>query len=178
MSDVSKEYGEALYELARTEGLEDLLLEETRTAAAVFQENSAYLSLLSSPDLTKAERTTAVAQAFAGAHRYLVNFLSLMVERGYSRDLPDCFAEYLRLYREDHGIAVAKIVSARPLSDGEKTKLIAALERRYGVKVEPEYKVDPSLIGGMKVEISGTLLDGSVRRRLDGVKADLSDLTL
>ena len=101
-----------------------------------------------------------------------------MVERGYSRDLPDCFAEYLRLYREDHGIAVAKIVSARPLTDGEKTKLIAALERRCGVKVEPEYKVDPSLIGGMKVEISGTLLDGSVRRRLDGVKADLSDLTL
>ena len=178
MSDVSKEYGEALYELAKTEGLEDLLLEETRTAAAVFRENSAYLSLLSSPDLTKAERTTAVAQAFAGAHRYLVNFLSLMVEQGYSRDLPDCFAEYLRLYREDHGIAVAKIVSARPLSDGEKTKLIAALERRYGVKVEPEYKVDPSLIGGMKVEISGTLLDGSVRRRLDGVKADLSNLTL
>ena len=178
MSDVSKEYGEALYELAKTEGLEDQLLEETRTAAAVFRENSAYLSLLSSPDLTKAERTTAVAQAFAGAHRYLVNFLSLMVERGYSRDLPDCFAEYLRLYREDHGIAVAKIVSARPLTDGEKTKLIAALERRYGVKVEPEYKVDPSLIGGMKVEISGTLLDGSVRRRLDGVKADLSDLTL
>ena len=178
MSDVAKEYGEALYELAKMEGLEDQLLEETRTAAAVFQENPVYLSLLSSPDLSKAERTIAVAHAFAGAHRYLVNFLSLMVERGYSRDLPDCFAEYLRLYREDHGIAVAKIVSARPLTDDEKTKLIAALERRYGVKVEPEYKVDPALLGGMKVEISGTLLDGSVRRRLDGVKADLSDLTL
>ena len=178
MSDVAKEYGEALYELAKMEELEDRLLEETRTAAAVFKETPAYLSLLSSPDLSKAERTIAVAHAFAGAHRYLINFLSLMVERGYSRDLPDCFAEYLRLYREDHGIAVAKIVSARPLTDGEKTKLIAALERRYDVKVEPEYKVDPSLIGGMKVEISGNLLDGSVRRRLDGVKADLSDLTL
>ena len=178
MSDVAKEYGEALYELAKMEELEDQLLEETRTAAAVFQENPAYLSLLSSPDLSKAERTIAVAHAFAGSHRYLINFLSLMVERGYSRDLPDCFAEYLRLYREDHGIAVAKIVSARPLTDGEKVKLIAALERRYDVKVEPEYRVDPSLIGGMKVEISGNLLDGSVRRRLDGVKADLSDLTL
>ena len=178
MSDVAKEYGAALYQLAREDGIEDQLLDETRTAAAVFKENPAYLSLLSSPDLSKEERSGAVAKAFAGAHRYLINFFSMMVERGYSRDLPACLDEYLRLFREDHGIAVAKIASARPLSDGEKTKLTAALERRYGVKVEPEYRVDPSLIGGMKVEISGTLLDGSVRRRLDGVKADLSTLTL
>ena len=73
---------------------------------------------------------------------------------------------------------MAKVVSARPLSDGEKEKLIAALESRYGVTVEADYKTDPSLLGGMKVEISGTLLDGSARRRLDGVRADLSSLTL
>ncbi|MBO6020022.1 MAG: F0F1 ATP synthase subunit delta, partial [Clostridia bacterium] len=89
-----------------------------------------------------------------------------------------CFTEFRRLYREDHGIAVAKVVSARPLSDGEKTKLVAALARRYDVKVEAEYKVDPALLGGMKVEISGMLLDGTARRRLDGVRADLSALTL
>ena len=178
MSDVSKEYGEALYRLAKAEGLEDQLLEETRTAAAVFKENPAYLSLLSSPDLSKEERSDAVQKAVAGAHRYLTNFFSMTVERGYSRDIPDCLDEYLRLYREDHGIAVAKIVSARPLSDDEKQKLIVALERRYAVTVEPVYTVEPALIGGMKVEISGTLLDGSVRRRLDGVKADLSTLTL
>ena len=73
---------------------------------------------------------------------------------------------------------MAKVTSARPLSDGEKKKLIAALARRYDVKVEADYKVDPSLLGGMKVEISGMLLDGSARRRLDGVKADLATLTL
>ena len=178
MSDVSKEYGAALYLLAREEDAEEQLLEETRTAAEVLRENPAYLSLLSSPDLTKEERSNAVAAAFAGAHRYLVNFLSMMVERGYAREIPACLDEYLRLYREDHGIAVAKVVSARCLSDGEKDKLIAALERRYGVTVEAEYKTDPSLLGGMKVEISGTLLDGSARRRLDGVRADLSSLTL
>jgi len=178
VSDVSKEYGAALYLLAREEDAEEQLLEETRTAAEVLRENPAYLSLLSSPDLTKEERSNAVAAAFAGAHRYLVNFLSMMVERGYAREIPACLDEYLRLYREDHGIAVAKVVSARCLSDGEKDKLIAALERRYGVTVEAEYKTDPSLLGGMKVEISGTLLDGSARRRLDGVRADLSSLTL
>ena len=101
-----------------------------------------------------------------------------MVERGYAREIPACFDEYLRLYREEHGIAVAKVRSARPLSDGEKEKLVAALERRYDVTVEAEYAIHPSLLGGMKVEISGMLLDGSARRKLDGVRADLSALTL
>ena len=178
MSDVSREYGTALYALAQEDGVEEQLLAETRVAAGVLRENPAYLSLLSSPDLTKEERSNAVARAFAGAHRYLSNFLTMMVERGYSREIPACLDEYLRLYREGHGIAVAKVVSARPLSDGEKDKLIAALERRYDVKVEAEYKTDPSLLGGVKVEISGMLLDGSARRKLDGVKADLSTLTL
>ena len=178
MSELSREYGAALWQLARESDLAEQLLEETETAENVLRDNPAYLSLLSSPDIPKEERSAAVARAFAGGHRYLVNFLSMMVERGYSREIPACFEEYRRLYREDRGIAVAKVTSARPLSDGEKKKLIAALARRYDVKVEADYKVDPSLLGGMKVEISGTLLDGSVRRRLDGVKADLSDLTL
>ena len=178
MSDVAREYGAALWLLAREDGLTEQLLEETRTAETVLRENPAYLSLLSSPDLPKEERSAAVARAFSGGHRYLINFLSMMVELGYSREIPACFAEFRRLYREDRGIAVAKVVSARSLSDGEKEKLIAALARRYGVKVEAEYKIDPSLLGGMKVEISGTLLDGSAKRRLDGLRADLSNLTL
>ena len=178
MSDVSKEYGAALYLLAREENVAEELLSETRTAEDVLRENPAYVALLSSPDLSKEERSAAVLRAFADGHPYLRNFLSMMVERGYGREIPACFTEFRRLYREDHGIAVAKVVSARPLSDGEKTKLVAALARRYDVKVEAEYKVDPSLLGGMKVEISGVLLDGTARRRLDGVRADLSALTL
>ncbi len=178
MSELSREYGAALWQLARESDLAEQLLEETETAENVLRDNPAYLSLLSSPDIPKEERSAAVARAFAGGHRYLVNFLSMMVERGYSREIPACFEEYRRLYREDRGIAVAKVTSARPLSDGEKKKLIAALARRYDVKVEADYKVDPSLLGGMKVEISGMLLDGSARRRLDGVKADLATLTL
>ena len=178
MSDVSKEYGAALWLLAREDGVTEELSEEILTAETVLRDNPAYLSLLSSPNLPKEERSAAVARAFCGGHRYLLNFLTMMVELGYSREIPACFREYRRLYREERGIAVAKVVSARPLSDGEKEKLVAALARRYDVKVEAEYKVDPSLLGGMKVEISGVLLDGSAKRRLDGVRADLSALTL
>ena len=178
MSDVSKEYGAALYQLAREENVAERLLDETKTAEKILSDNPAYVALLSSPDLSKEERSAAVARAFADGHRYLVNFLSMMVERGYSREITACFAEFRRLYREDHGIAVAKVTSARALTDEEKSKLTAALARRYGVTVEAEYKTDPALLGGMKVEISGMLLDGSARRRLDGLRADLSTLTL
>ena len=178
MSDVSKEYGAALYQLARDENLCDELLEETATAEKVLSEHPSYIALLSSPDLPKEERAQAVARAFAGGHRYLVNFLSMMVERGYSREITASLSEFRRLYREDHGIAVAFVTSAVPLTPDRKEKLVAALSRRYGVKIEADYTVDPALLGGLKVEMSGQLLDGSVRRKLDGIRADLSNLTL
>ena len=178
VSDVSKEYGAALYQLARDERLCDELLEETKTAEAILSEHPSYIALLSSPDLPKEERRDAVARAFAGGHRYLINFLSMMVELGYSREIVPSLSEFRRLYREDHGIAVAKITSAVPLGPDRKEKLLSALSRRCGVTVEGEFTVDPSLIGGVKVETSGLLLDGSVRRKLDGIRADLLSLTL
>ncbi len=178
MNDVAREYGGALFALAADEGLQKELLCEVETARALLIENPLYIKLLSSPEIGVSEREETVAAAFCDAHPYLRNFLRMMVARGYARELPDAFAEYGRLYREKNGIELAVIQSATELSDAEKEKLVSALSRRAGKEIFPEYRVEPNLIGGIRVALGGVLYDGTLRRRLDGLCKSLSEMTL
>ena len=178
MNDAAREYGGALFALADEEGLASELLSESQTARALLLDSPAYIKLLASPEISAEEREEAVAAAFCEAHPYLRNFLRMMVARGYARELPSAFEEYARLYREKNGIELAIIKSAAELSDGEKEKLIGALSRRVGKEIFPEYRVEPNLLGGVRVEVGGVLYDGTLRHRFDGLGESLADMTL
>lgn len=178
MNDVAREYGGALFALAVDEGLEATLLPETETVREALLTHADYIKLLASPELSVGERESIVAEAFAGAHPYLGNFLRMMVARGYARELADALLEYRGLYNKRLGIETAVIRSAVELSAKEKERLTAALSRRAGKEVIPEYKVEPQLLGGLRVEMGGVLYDGTVRHRLDGLRESLCELTL
>jgi F-type H+-transporting ATPase subunit delta len=178
MNDVSREYGGALYELAAEEGISRELLAETETVRKLLSETPSYIRLLCSPEITRGEREGAIAEAFEGAHPYLLRFLRMMVSLGYARELCDALSEYKRLFHEKNGIAVARITSATALSDSERKRIVSALARRSGKEISPEFELQPSLIGGIRVEMDGVLYDGTLRRRLDGIRASLDELTL
>ena len=178
MNDVCREYGGALFQLAVDEGVEKELFGQTETVRQVLLENPDYIVLLTSPELSRQERESAVEKAFSGAHPYLKNFLRMMVARGYARELADALLEYERLYNERFGIAIAVIRSATELSSEEKARLVLALSRRSGKEISPQYRVEPELLGGICVEMDGVLYDGTVRNRLNGLRESLSELTL
>ena len=140
MSDVSKEYGAALYLLAREENVAEELLNETRTAEDVLRDNPAYIALLSSPDLSKEERSAAVVRAFAGGHRFLLNFLSMMVERGYSREIVDeAKSEADRLRRRaDEEIAQEKKKALNEIKNDISDISVEIAEKVVGREIREE----------------------------------------
>jgi F-type H+-transporting ATPase subunit delta len=178
MSEVAKEYAGALFALSEEEGLSDQIYQEVDCVAQVLRENLRYLSLLSSPSLTGDEKKHTVKRVFGHAHPYLLHFLQLLTDRGYAREIPACLEEYRRLWRDSRGIVLARVESAVKLTDEERTALIAKLSERLGKKVEVEEAILPALIGGVRVWVDGQLFDGSIRTRLDGIKARLADTVL
>ena len=178
MNEVAREYGGALFALAVEQELCDALLSETEAVQGLLLSSPDYIKLLASPEIPLAERERALVSAFGEANGYLLNFLRMMVTRGYARALPDALNEFGRLYRERFGIELAVIQSAAPLSDAEKERLVLALRRRVGKEISPLYRVEPELLGGIRVEVGGVLYDGTLRRRLDGLSDSLSELTL
>ena len=178
MTELAKRYGGSLYDLAAEEGLSDQLLEDFRVAAASIAEEPQYLRLLSTPGIPKKERCGLIDQAFAGAHPYLVNFLKLLCEQELLGELPGCLAAYRARYNEDHNILEVRAVSAVPLSEENRRKLIAKLEQMTGKSIELTEKVDPSVLGGIRLDLGGVRLDGTVQQRLETLRTEIDSVVM
>ena len=175
MAQMSKEYGTALFSLAKECDAEDEYKKALDTVLSVFRETPEYIDLLASPSIPKDERAEAVEQAFSGSvPEHVVSFLQLLCEKGHIRSFEGCVSEYNALYDASKKIAVAKVTSAVPLTDGEKDSLKQKLQKISGSNVCLECSTDKSLMGGLVVEINGKVIDGTLSHRLHEVKDVIS----
>lgn len=175
MTETAREYAAALFLLAREGGNETAFADGLTAAKVQFDENPAYVDMLASPVIPKSERLDALKTAFAGAlpDEVLV-FMQLLCQNGHIRSFHACYDAYMEAYREMQKISVAHITSAAPLRDEEKAALTQKLCEQSGHTVRAEYTVDPALIGGITVEIDGTVIDGSLKNRLRELKEVIS----
>ena len=179
MTQTAKNYGDALYELARDEGLAERLLTELCGVDALISDNPDYLRLLSSPTLTKAERCAALDEAFSGrVHSYVLSLLKLLCERGHIRELKGCCTQYRRRRNEDAGIVEATAVTAVPLTPSMRQRIADKLRAVTGKQIDLQLRVDPTVLGGVRLELEGRQFDGTVRQRLDGLRKTLSDTVI
>ncbi len=168
-------YAEALFMLSREENRLEVFSESLERVACAFNENPDYIRFLQSPSIPKAERISALEEAFGGRiDRHILSFLQLLCEHGKIADFDECHEEFERLKKWAENTATAKVLSAVELSELQKASLKAALEKRTGKTVVLETAVDSSLLGGLVVEIDGKLLDGSIKRNLSDIKEVIS----
>ena len=179
MTQIARLYGGSMYELAAQEQLTDTVLEQMQVIRQLFRENPDYVGLLSEPSIPKEERADLLETAFGNeAERYLVNFLKLLCDRGILGDYAGCCEEYTRRYNADHNIATAVVTSAVALSDEQMAALKDKLEKISGKTVSLTQKKDPTVLAGLRVELEGKQLDGTVKSRLDGLSRKLNELII
>lgn len=171
MNDISKEYGTALFMLACEAGEKQSYAKILNEIKDLFTNEPQYAELLASPNVPLSERLFAIDAAFADtAPEYVLSYLKLLCEKGRIPCLMESIDAYNELLDASERVSGAKIISAVALTEEEKAKLIATLERENGGTVHAEYVVDPTILGGLIVEINGKILDGSLRHRLRDVK--------
>lgn len=179
MTQTAQTYGESLYELARDEQLSSQLLEQLQMAVGLFRENPDYAKLLSSPSLPKAERCGILDESFRGrVHPYLLNFMKILVENGTIRQLPGCEEAYRSRYNADNGILEITAITAVALSAELEQRLRSRLEEQTGKTVRLTNRVDTDVMGGVRLEMSGKRLDGTIRNRLDDIQVCLRGTVL
>ena len=171
MTTTSKEYAEALFELAAG----DQVLQETSdglvTVISALEQTPEYRQLLSSAAVGKAARIEALENAFRGKiPDVLLGVLRMMVSRGHVSALDGMAREFEELSRQYRGESVALVTSAVPLKEAEAVAIRAELEKRFGRQISLRCELDPSLIGGVRVEVEGRVIDGSIRNKLEQIK--------
>ena len=177
MTQAARVYGGSLYDLAAEEKLDGQIMEQMNEIRQIFRENPGYLKLLGEPAIPQDERMKLLDEAFGGqAERYLVNFMKLLCERNLLGEFAGCCEEFTRRYHADHGIAEAVVTSAVALSDAQLTALKAKLEKISGKTVELVQKLDASVVAGLRVELEGKQLDGTVQARMSGISRKLNEV--
>jgi F-type H+-transporting ATPase subunit delta len=97
---------------------------------------------------------------------YSVNLIKLLGEYGRLALLPEVALAFEELKAEDEGVLEAEITAAAKPTDSAIKALVKRLESKFGKKIEASVKVDPELIGGIKIVIGDTVIDASVRGQL------------
>jgi len=179
MTEVGNVYGESLYELAKEENLGKLIGDQLAVLQLSFQQEPEFIRLLSSPNLTKQERCQILDDSFRGKiHAYILNFLKILTEKGYMRYFSDCCDAYTEHYDQDNGILRVDAVCAVELSVDQKDKLIEKLAGITGKEVVLRTRIDPRVLGGIRLDYDGQRLDDTVSNRLDTIRNVLNKTVL
>ena len=179
MNRIGTVYGQGLYALAKEESLEDSILQELNALETAFREEPAFLKLLSSANIPKQERLAILDESFDGkVHRYVLNFLKLLTEKGYISHFEHCQKAYQLQYNTDHGILQVRAVSALPLTEVQTQKLKDKLAAITGKTIDLICRQDPSVLGGIRLSYNGIQIDGTVQSRLQAMEKSLKNTVL
>ena len=173
LATIARPYAEAAFELARDEQALPAWSEMLRFAASIVGDERV-AEALDNPRLDTAAKESLLLSI--GGDRFDAqarNFIHVLVEGERVALLPQIAAMFETLKNEAEATAKATIESAFEMTDAQVAELQGALEKRFGKKIETTVMVNPDLIGGARVTVGDSGLDGSVQARLAAMHAQL-----
>lgn len=180
MTQVGNVYGQALYDLAQSEGLTKPILDQLGILQHCFTvAEPGFIKLLSTPAISKQERCQILDDSFRGkVEPYVLNFLKILTEKGYMRHFGDCCKVYRDIYYKDNGILLVEAVTAVPLTLDQLERLTKKLIAITGKQIELRNRIEADVLGGVRLDYDGKRLDDTVAHRLDAVRSILKNTVL
>jgi F-type H+-transporting ATPase subunit delta len=174
LSTIARPYAEALFAAARAAGTQDAWLAAADELGALVR-HPQVAEVVADPKLGQPQ----VIDLLAGMLKSPLpqngrHFLQTLVENDRLAALPEIARQFRVLKNESEGVADCLIESAFPMSDAQVAELLAALSKKFGLKLKPEVRVDAGLIGGVRVTVGDHVLDTSVKTRLAQMQAALT----
>jgi F-type H+-transporting ATPase subunit delta len=164
---VAEVYADAMLELAHEAGVADDLRGELDGLASLYATDPGFRDFLTNPAIDADERKASLERMFRGrTSDLLADSLQVLNGKGRSALLPAVVAQYRKAHDRLGRRVVVHVTSARPLSDGQRARLAAAVRQRTGFEPSFEERVAPSLVGGLVVRIGDQKIDGSVATKL------------
>ena len=164
-------YAQALFEVAKAEGNLDEVEDELFRFARALEASDELRNALTD-ELIPAERRQAIVEDLLGhkASTTTTALVSFVVGAGRGKDLPAIIGKLVERAAAEKERAVAEVRSAIPLTGDQQHRLAAALANATGKQVEVKVVVDPSVLGGLVATVGDSIIDGTVRTRLDQIK--------
>lgn len=172
MNDIqsARRYARALIETAAdTLAVRD----ELSGISSAFKSNPSLLQALQNPALPTSNKKAILSGVFPGLSAPVPQLLDMLIDAARVELLPEIAVRYRNEWNSRNNVHAAKVVTALALDETSMAQVKAAIERAVSGSVEMETRIDPSLVGGLKVEVDGHMFDGSVQARLKALRKQL-----
>jgi ATP synthase F1 delta subunit len=170
---VATTYAEALYEAAVDGDAVQVVTSEIAAFGEAIAASDELRLILENPDIDRGTKKTAVSALTEGAHPIVANFLQVLIDRGRIAEFPEIARAFEDRVARAEGRVEVEAVTAVPLPDDLRQKIVERVRSTTGATVELTESVDPDIVGGLVLRVGGTVVDGSVRHRIEELRQTL-----
>ena len=170
MEEIAEVYGRSLFAVAQEQGKLDDIRDQLGQFADALQENRDLAVFFFSPYFSTPEKKDGLKKAITGADETLVNFLELLIEKHRMPAIFRIRRYYDRLWEQENKILPVSISTATSLDESIIKKIGDEIGEATGQKIELTTSVDPDILGGIVLRVGNSILDASIRNRLDNLR--------
>ena len=170
MEEIAEVYARSLFEVAAERDKTDELREELGQFADALRESRDLAIFFFSPYFSTQEKKDALERVLEGADPTLVNFLELLIEKHRTPVIFRIRRIYDSLWEQAHHVLPVQIATAVELDKEVVSKLGDRIAETTGQKVDLNASVDPAILGGIVLRVGNSILDASIRNRLDNLR--------
>jgi F-type H+-transporting ATPase subunit delta len=169
---LARRYARALFEIAQERKLLEKIRVELHDFAAMLEENEAFANFFRSPEHSRAAKRAAVEKIFQDRYsNVFFNFLIVLIQKARHNAIAEIVKAFDELYDRFARRTRALAITAVPLDAKLADDLKASLAKNLNKQVDLENQIDPSILGGIVLNIDGKVLDGSVKQQLERLRA-------
>jgi F-type H+-transporting ATPase subunit delta len=166
-------YARSLFQAARGQGKLEVVHEQLGDFAAAVRDVPELARVLENPELDPQQKAAVLGDILGDADELVRNFVLLTAEKGRAGEIDEIYDELDELVAAEQRRLTVELTTAIELSDAEADTIVKKIEQSSGRAVEATRTVDPSLIGGVVLQVGSHRLDASVRGRLARLRHEL-----
>jgi ATP synthase F1 delta subunit len=174
MQEIANVYARALFEAALDKGDLDKLRAQLGQFVEAMLENQALQLFFYSPYFTSVEKKEALAKTLTGADPLLSNFLALLIEAHRMPVLPAIRSRFEELWDQENHLIPVEVTSAIELDDKTVSDIGKRIGEQTGQKIQLTSTVDPDILGGIVLRVGNSILDASIRSRLEQLRKEVA----
>jgi ATP synthase F1 delta subunit len=177
MEEIARVYSRSLFEVASEHGKLDLVKEQLDEFTDAVEQNRELAIFFFSPYLSTEEKKQGLERAVVDADRILLNFLEVLIENHRMPVLFRARRQFEALWDEAHRLLPVEVTSAVELDPHTVEELESRIRAQTGQNVELTSTIDPDILGGIVLRVGNSILDASIKNRLQQLRREVAKTT-
>lgn len=168
---LDRRYALALFEVAEKKGKVEQYLQELRNIVVLMKNDDDFMKLVKHPQISTSSKKKLFTDIFKGKiDEELLSFLLILIDKGRILELEGKLREMEKINLERNNTVIAKVKTVISLQDDQRKNLVEKLEKKFNKKILLQEELDPSIIGGVYVQVNNDVIDGTVKSKIEEMK--------